>query len=824
MSLVTYGCRYAKKSGPTTEGTELYLGDWAEIFASKHDWDAHVWPYVRYVDGAPANPPLRVEVVNKEPTLPGEYKCGLIILDYDESNDIEEILVRLTSLPDGDYLKEYAVFHSTKSGCRIVYLPDSLIEIKDYGPIVRGISLDLFAKTGLKVDPSTDQWFRCFRLPLVMRQDDKYTGPTWEASYYLEPDIRERTVEVDKLPRQSNKLPWAVKGDASKPMAQDGVPDLDDEVAPSRLKVYKTALSRSKYKEYIFGGAEILPGRRDQTILAMAGEAVSRTYGIPDSTAEDLFLILKAAVIGIEPSGGESYHAKLWRIIKHAWNGEVKKQEERTNKAAVDRSQREIVHLRMSSSLPPEIVPNDPAEREIFLSRYYCLQTASGAYCVTETGEYTPTPLKISQIPAHFNDGIAYLSPSGFRNEKGRIYSGSEILNHHSINLDEVVYLPGKKKGARLAIVGERRELQIVPFSLRQDIYDHAEFDHEIDEWLSSFRHSTELKRWLGAALALHAGPIAACFLHGPARAGKSMLAIALAECFHGTPVPAAQAFSDYNGAILQSPVIMVDEGLPIRRTGMSTADLFRSLVTGSNVSTQRKFQDQCMTCIPYRIMFGANSYDMVSQLIGDRTLSAQDREALSERILVIDTGSGPTEYLDSRGSLQFTKESSRGSWIGGKSRLAKHIMRLYQIAHEEHRFAPDGRLLVRGSSHETFTLQFDLSGAGREVVDELTSFITKVATGKSTPAILQCLTILEGKVYIKKRPFCKLVAGANSNRADSLSIALARFSTGDTKINSLDRAVMVEIDVQKLIACGLAEGLDVSALRSLNKLRVGIV
>lgn len=829
MPLCTIGHRFAQIG----ELEQLFVVDWREALLHKHEWDAHAWPYVVLNGDEPA-PAVRVASVAGKPALSdGQVAvCWLVFLDFDKTADHAGILQLFTSrIPDSHYLAKFSAVYPTRSGMRFVYELESPILAEEYGAVTRGFAFDLAMLTGLQVDVSTDQWSRCMRLPSVTRDDEKAKGPTWEEGYWFETLVQGEVVRNAELRPRQDRLPWDTRGRQIASLAGEDVPDPDQVLPDNRIRAYKKAMRPSRFRDYVFADeagqrTPILEGRRDQMLMALSGDVVARCFlGVPEASAEEVFLVLVPIALGFEQDGGEPWPTKLWRLVRHSWNGEVKKQEERVKKDAAERSQREVVQLEMAKSLPPEALPNDPASRDLALQRHYCLQTKSGAYVVNANGEYSQAPLRAHQLPAYFGDGLSFLAPDNFLHESGAPMGGTEILNRYSVILDDVVYEAGERATARLTMEGGRKVLKVVPFSIRQDLIDRAAFDEEIHTWLTTFRDAAVLEKWLAAALAVHHGPVAACYLHGPARAGKSMLALGLAECFHGQPVPAAQAFSNFNGALLQSPVILIDEGLPERRDGMSTADLFRSLVTGSAISTQRKFEDQAVSRIPYRLIFGANSFDMVQELIGRRSLNSQDRDALRERILVVECGEGPAQYLDKNGAMEFTKDSPKGAWIGGEQRLARHLIHLYLKAYPHG--APvkrEGRMLVQGRMHAGFTLAFDLSGAGRTVVDDLVRSLGQIQKRTTVPpALLLCMELdPSGRVWVKKRPFVKQMVGglSNAKQEEAYSKALDRFLTGQTRSSPLDSSTQHEVDVQKVAYCGDSEGLSISHLTNFEVAR----
>lgn len=799
---LVYGLKFAKSAKQGEDATPLASGDWREVLISPHADDAHAWPYTVH-DG----PAIRQNAASPSPgTL-----CHFVFLDFDGSNDHPAILEAFQAVPVDHYLARFCCIYPTRSGMRFVYRLDEPLTPAEYGPATRGAALDLSRLTGLKVDPTTDQWHRCMRLPKVTRNDDKAKGPTWLEPYFFEPLVTDETVSPDELSRWNERLPWDQRGRTVEISTGDA-PAFQILSSP-RLGSYKKVLKTSRFREYIFEWASIPEGRRDQTLLAIAAEVVGKTFtGVPDSSVEEVYQLLCPITDNMRADGSEPWTTKLWRMVQHCWNAEAKKELDRKEKEAADLTQRDVLVAQMLKAIPPTLVPNDPAERRDFIQRHFCLQTPLGAYVIQKSGNYSRVPLKATQLPAHFNDGLHCLVDGGFRTEKGALLGKETILNNFSVNLDDVQYVPGDTARVELTLDNDKRILKVIPFALRQDLLEQAEFDQECGEWLATFHDGELLKRWLAAALALERGPVSSLYLSGPARVGKSMLALALAECFHCQPIPAAHAFSEFNGGLLQSPIIMIDEGLPTKLTGMDIADQFRSMVTGSAVSTQKKGQDQLTSYIHYRLVFTANSFDMVRKLIGKRTMDAQDRDAFRERILVVETGREPADYLDQRGARRFTAD-----WITGKQRLVKHLLKLYQTMVLDSVFEADGRLLVEGRQHAAFTLSFDLSGAGRDIVDHLTNDISKLHKKEMANLnLIKCMEIEGTSVWVKKRPYTKFLCDRAPMRAEAYSVALDRFLTGQTKTSSKDMAQMARVDLPKLMFCAKAEGHDTSHLQAL--------
>jgi hypothetical protein len=175
---------------------------------------------------------------------------------------------------------------------------------------------------------------------------------------------------------------------------------------------------------------------------------------------------------------------------------------------------------------------------------------------------------------------------------------------------------------------------------------------------------------------------------------------------------------------------------------------------------------------------------------------------------------------------MEFTKHHSRGSWIGGECRLARHIIRLYQLFFEENSFERSGRLLVEGRPHPAFTLSFDLGGAGRDVVDELVESITKVTTGKLNSLELAKSMIIEGStIWIARRPYVRLMCMTHSHRdSTGYSVALDRFLTTQIRTDPNTLSTQQAVDLKKLCYCAQSEGLNVAAIQPLMMKASGVL
>jgi hypothetical protein len=137
-----------------------------------------------------------------------------------------------------------------------------------------------------------------------------------------------------------------------------------------------------------------------------------------------------------------------------------------------------------------------------------------------------------------------------------------------------------------------------------------------------------------------------------------------------------------------------------------------------------------------------------------------------------------------------------------------------------EQHFARDGRMLVAGRPHPAFTLSFDLSGAGRDVVDELATAISRIHQKKITPELVRAVEIVDGQVWVKKRPFVKYTGQV---RNEGFAASMDRFFTAQTRVSPMDLATQSRVDMDKLIFCASNQGLATADLEAVRLTASGI-
>lgn len=319
-------------------------------------------------------------------------------------------------------------------------------------------------------------------------------------------------------------------------------------------------------------------------------------------------------------------------------------------------------------------------------------------------GYYDPYPVgDAALVPRLRQLGMDELVPTS--TAEGKSLALDHILRQHGQPFRRTVVRvgitgPTGQPGGILALdpTAEDPEpsFQASYFARRADLAPR--FDADVDQWLRLFAGARypELAAWIGYALAIEEGPICALALHGASNAGKSMLVQGLAECM--TPegfYSGSSAFTRFNDELLESPFLFVEEGFLDSIPVPDRANLFRGLVDGSSQNVEKKYQSRLRVENPLRMVITANNTGFIDDLTGRRELTAEDRQAIAQRLLLIPITAAGREHLSRLGGRRHT-----GGWVRTSAqlpsqyRLARHFLHLYQ---ERHTYIPCERLLVEG-------------------------------------------------------------------------------------------------------------------------------
>jgi hypothetical protein len=177
------------------------------------------------------------------------------------------------------------------------------------------------------------------------------------------------------------------------------------------------------------------------------------------------------------------------------------------------------------------------------------------------------------------------------------------------------------------------------------------------------------------------------------------MMIEGLSECLE-KPIYATskELTTQYNGNLSRTPFLNINEEWP-KVNGISAQEKFKNLVSGDKLPSEEKYCKGVYISNPIRLIMTANNHDIIRTLL-DKDMSADDREAVGQRLLHFDLDGGAASWLAARGGNAFTGRTG-ARWIarpGDPSQfiVAKHFLWLWQNRMKGEGFV--GRFLVEGN------------------------------------------------------------------------------------------------------------------------------
>lgn len=392
----------------------------------------------------------------------------------------------------------------------------------------------------------------------------------------------------------------------------------------------------------------------------------------------------------------------------------------------------------------------------------------SGGYCVMQrNGRYTkqivPRDHLLVQVKHLGMDGVIDVRrtlANGNGNERDA--SPAELLSEHGIHASKVEAKPEIDGGYLDNPESPNPRLVIESFRRRRDIT--PKFSPDVDAWIREWAWEKVGDQWkskyeilcrqLGAFLAFELGPVAAISFVGPPGAGKKMLIMALMDCLEGREIATERDLQEsFNGGLLKSPFIVVDEGLMAdARSVYAVADQFRKLSKGTPASVNEKFKPVITVQCCYRFLFCANNRDVILSLC-KTDLRSDDRDALGDRIHHYEPGPRPTELLARNGDWKWTS-----GWVGDtvsasgeKWILARHLLWLHEKFVRENGAPNEKGFLVAGDRDGAIIREMQTQGGNTPAVIEATVKMLNATDGKQQPSDEQKRkwTTEEGRLYV---------------------------------------------------------------------------
>jgi hypothetical protein len=198
----------------------------------------------------------------------------------------------------------------------------------------------------------------------------------------------------------------------------------------------------------------------------------------------------------------------------------------------------------------------------------------------------------------------------------------------------------------------------------------------DVDEWLRALggHRYPRLAQWLASCVEL-GRPAPALYIHGELQTGKTLLARGIARLWQTEPAPFSEALSDFNEAAATCPLMYADEGFP---DGMSF-NVFREMVTSPTRRVNEKYKPKYPIEGCVRIILSTNNEQALRyQKTG--ALTAQDMQAISDRLLVIWAGSAARDVLAKHHAASFVDDNKLAEhvlWLASCTELAAKNVRM---------------------------------------------------------------------------------------------------------------------------------------------------
>lgn len=567
-----------------------------------------------------------------------------------------------------DAFPELGVY-ATRSGLRLVGMLERPVPIKQAQAwlAVWHQEKSALASTlpgNLVWDLTSAEWTRFFRLPKVTRDGKK----TWEAAdidliRHLKPIRDGKRTNVKGDPSKAPQV--AVQVTIGQDLRPDQIPE-----PPKDWRAYIHAGSKvAKYVEVFetgdpFGPPHVKKGTRNPALKTAINSIGYQTKG--RLTAREIYAIVARSV--------EAEHARDSGAptLDDAWRFAL----------ATDQSVKARVTAAPPTTNPvsdPAYAPNGAPLMVVHKGSVYLYDDRQDTY----TGPYVA-----AEVPVRLQHDTNIPT----RTAKGRMRSVADILATHGTPADS----------ARLAYPGAldapswEPQQRRVTVNLFRDLQDITPQHHsDVAEWLDLMAgNHSEIRdrfyKWLGTVTYL-GDATAALYLEGPPGCGKGMLAMGLSGLWGVGCVTFREAVVDrFNAGLLESPIIFLDEGAP---AGREITSKLRTVIASTQHRIEPKGLPQVTLHGSPRVIMAANNEKLI-RLHGGH--GDKDLNAIIGRILHVDVGSEPAEWLTEYGGKPATKD-----WLAGRhgpGRLVEHLAYIRQtIGEPYYRSGTWGRYLVAG-------------------------------------------------------------------------------------------------------------------------------
>lgn len=383
------------------------------------------------------------------------------------------------------------------------------------------------------------------------------------------------------------------------------------------------------------------------------------------------------------------------------------------------------------------------------LGKHHIISHATGYYLETE-GRYVG-PYKAEQAIVACRD---ILSEKGImvRDEKGKLASMPDLAYRYGSTPEKfcmsLVQESHFDEDTKTFVLGCCQWSDLEPA-----------FHPGVDRWLRALGGELyeALEGWL-AALPLLERPSSALWLLGDeadgSGTGKGLLTKGLAALWGRDAVDFTTATGKFNGSLAYCPLVVADEGLRVDDGGSTAAfEALKRLVSDSNRTIAQKHVQAVELHGHLRLLITSNNSKVLRDLC--KGLTAGDRAALDQRVLMIHTRKEAKAVLDELGNYATTTQ-----WIKEGS-IASHVMHLTleHAAREVGQPESQARFLAAGQGLGQVLIQHDemISPVTEAVVAALCAVEGREVKGPDLVTFREAVWHENGKVLVHLRALLRI-------------------------------------------------------------------
>lgn len=699
---------------------------------TSHPSDAHFVSYVLkskdgiYPDGIPLFSKHTLSQLRAEGS---DLLLTTIALDWDTPGHITltpELFADFISKffkagASDERLGAWSAYHTTRHGCRIIYELQEPVPVDEGEKYIVSVIKE-FKRHDINFDALKD-WTRRFRLPKVVRD-----GMHTEQDPLFTMQIRENKLDIKQFKKADLRslIVASTFERTQKSPTQDQCEDImmQENIATGRKvqsefhKRAKSIIKKTPFHDKLFGNQPLAGDTgRNETFQQILGVVVPLLVGQCRATAEEIFAIFSGPVDALEVLPGKSDpRDHLWNFLQDVYEREFEKQVRRDEEKAqaVEEGQNTLTRMiegMQQWSTAENLFDEDNSVREEYVKGRMFANIGKFYYPLGEDGWYSPLCLQAQQliprIKETFMKDIIETTKIDHTGSPTSV-TQNDIINNHCTVVNEVRYSPLQgAKGRVVDMAGEFPYLTLPMYQRNEFLV--PEYNAAVDGWLKAMvgeQNYKALAKWIGYALSFEDGPICALSITGEGGVGKKMLTEGLSECLKDPKVATGRTMTgDKNGLILETPFLVVNEGMP-RAQAMSPSDTFKTLTAGDSITVRQMYKPEVNVVNPMRLIFTANDHDILHEISKGKELTPQTRKAIGDRLMHFDVDDSAVKYLARLGGRAYT-EKDGARWIRGENDepsdyvVAKHFMWLYKNRPQRN---PLDRYCVMGNCNDNET------------------------------------------------------------------------------------------------------------------------